>query len=274
MHTLRKKPILACLMGLWLLAAGCGMLESHVYDVEITGETGLTAKNIALIESRTAGRSSLRFAVISDTQRRYDETEDVVEALNARGDLDFVLMCGDQSDFGMTDEFLLMRDIFLKLDAPWLTILGNHDCLGTGEYAYRKVYGSENYAFTAGNVCFVCLNTNSLDFNYAEDVPDPDFLRSTCGSLPATAAKTVAVMHAKPYSEYGMFNDDMAEEFQDILKQFPDLQFCVHGHEHTLEQLDLFGDGIIYYQCPNIAKRYYLLFTITEDGYDYEAVYF
>ena len=39
--------------------------------------------------------------MISDTQRWYNSTEDVVKALNARGDIDFVIHGGDQSDFGV-----------------------------------------------------------------------------------------------------------------------------------------------------------------------------
>ena len=42
--------------------------------------------------------------MISDTQRWYNSTEDVVKALNARGDIDFVIHGGDQSDFGVTKE--------------------------------------------------------------------------------------------------------------------------------------------------------------------------
>lgn len=39
-------------------------------------------------------------------------------------------------------------------------------------------------------------------------------------------------------------------------------------------QLILFEDGIIYYGCANIAKRSYLLFTLTPDDYMYEVVNF
>lgn len=56
--------------------------------------------------------------MISDTQRWYNSTEDVVKALNARGDIDFVIHGGDQSDFGVTKEFIWMRDIFNKFRCP------------------------------------------------------------------------------------------------------------------------------------------------------------
>ena len=57
----------------------CEMLESHPYDAHITGERGINAKNCERIEEAMKGKKTFRFAMISDTQRWYDETEKVVE---------------------------------------------------------------------------------------------------------------------------------------------------------------------------------------------------
>lgn len=84
-------------------ATAC-QVDYHPYDTRIDGECGINAKNIARIEASTAGKSAIRFAVISDTQRWYDETREAVSALNARGDIDFVLHTGDMADFGMKAE--------------------------------------------------------------------------------------------------------------------------------------------------------------------------
>ena len=89
-----------------LLAAGCDHIEYHPYDTDISGEQNINAKNIARIEAACRGRQTVRFAMISDTQRWYDETEKAVEALNARDDIDFVLHGGDLSDFGLKKEFM------------------------------------------------------------------------------------------------------------------------------------------------------------------------
>ena len=87
------------------------MIEYHPYDLDIDGETDVNRRNIERIETATFGKEEIRFAVISDTQRWYDETEDAVEALNQRDDLDFVLHTGDMSDFGLKLEFEKQRDI-------------------------------------------------------------------------------------------------------------------------------------------------------------------
>lgn len=79
-------------------------------------------------------------------------------------------------------------------------------------------------------------------------------------------------MHARPYSE--QFNNNVADIFQDEIKKFPSLQFCLNGHDHKLAIDDLFEDGIMYFGVPNIHKRQYFTFTITDDKYEYEVVEF
>lgn len=64
----------------------------------------------------------------------------------------------------------------------------------------------------------------------------------------------------------------MAKIFQQTIRRFPQLQFCLNGHGHNFAAEDLFGDGVIYYECDNIGKETYLLFTITGKGYSYERV--
>ena len=67
------------------------MIEYHPYDLDIDGETGINDKNIQEIEQSLQTKETISFAVISDTQRWYDETEDAVENINARNDIDFVI---------------------------------------------------------------------------------------------------------------------------------------------------------------------------------------
>ena len=115
-----------------MLLAGCDLIDYHPYDTKIDGAHDINRSNTLLIEQRLDGRSEITFAVISDTQRWYDETEKAVKSINARNDIDFVIHCGDISDFGATKEFTIQRDILQKLRMPYVVLLGNHDCLGTG----------------------------------------------------------------------------------------------------------------------------------------------
>lgn len=254
-----------------LLSIGC-QVEYHPYDTRIRGTRGINARNIARIEEACAGRRTLRFAVLSDTQRWYDEARDAVVALNVRDDLDFVIHTGDLADFGMRSEFERQRDILERLRVPYVVLIGNHDCLATGERIFREIFGPADFAFTAGNVRVVCLNTNSLEFDRSQAVPDFEFIGRQLAEYPAEAERTVVAMHAQPYSD--QFDNGVAPYFQSRLREFPGLEFCVHGHGHRFLVEDIFGDGVSYYMCDNIEKRSYLLFTLNEEGHECERVEF
>lgn len=262
---LRSLPFL--LIGL----ASCNAFEYHPYDVNVKGPTGLNAKNIASIEMQCYQKDTIRFALMGDAQRWYDDSNDFVDAINKRNDLDFVINPGDMTDFGLTREYEWMRDIMLRLKIPFVAIIGNHDILGNGSDTYHLIYGAENFSFVAGNTKFVCLNTNALEYDYSHPVPDFSFLKQEL-LHPSGTTRTVAAMHVKPGDE--QFNNNVQEVFHEYLKKFPDFCFAVHSHNHAINKNDIFGDGIMYYGEANIKQRHYFVFTLTPSRYSYEENHF
>lgn len=256
---------------LFLFFVSCNALDVHPYDCDIKGERDINARNAERISTLLDTCTQFRFAFISDTQRWYDETEDVVADINSKG-VDFVIHGGDLTDFGATKEFLWQRDILNGLKAPWVALIGNHDCLGSGEQAFEAIFGRQNFYFRAGNVLFVCLNTNALDFDYDTPVPDFTFLSNLLKNIPEGVEKTIFVMHVRPFA-YG-FNDNVAHVFDLYTREFPNVQLYLFGHEHKLKEMDIFGTGLTYYGVSNIEKKEYYIFTIKGEGYDYEVVEF
>ena len=252
---------------------GCDMIDYHPYDTRIKGRHNINAENIERIERQCAGQDTLRFALIGDTQREYDDTKDIVRTLNARHDLDFVIHVGDVSDFGATKEFEIERDIMEKLTMPYVVLIGNHDCIGTGPACFQYIFGDTDFSFNAGDTHFLCLNTNALEYDYATPIPNFDFIARNRETIPDSIRRTVVGMHAKPGTE--QFPANVAGFFQSELHKYPGLQFCYCGHGHKVAVDDLFDDGIIYYQNAAIWVRNYMLFTLTKDGkYEYELVDF
>lgn len=261
------------LVSLLLLFAGCDkVFDYHPYDVRISGETGLNATNMQRIEQLFSDRDTLRFAVISDSHGWYSDTEDAVSHINANGQIDFVIHGGDLTDCGTTKEFMWQRDVLSALRKPYVAIIGNHDFLGTGDEAYKQIYGDLNFSFIAGHVKFVCLNTNAAEYDYIAAVPNLDYIEEQSVTDTARFSRSIVCMHARPYNE--QFNNNAAKAFQHYIHLLPGLMFCVSGHDHTLQVDDLFGDGLIYYGADATTHRHYLLFTITPDGYEYEVVSF
>ena len=85
-----------------------------------------------------------------------------------------------------------------KLKVPYVGLIGNHDCLGTGEDAFRQIFGDTNFSFIAGGVKFVCLNTNAMEYDYSEPIPDFDYIERQLTERADEFNKTVFCMHARP----------------------------------------------------------------------------
>ncbi len=264
----------------------CDVFEYHPYSVKLDGNHNINIVNAARIEA--AGLSTpFKFAFISDTQGSYDETSAAIESMVSRGDIDFIVHGGDMADFGLPKEFLWCRDILDSCGIPYVVALGNHDCLDNGENTFSYIFGPDNFSFNIGPLHLVVVNTVALEYDYSRPVPDFDFIErdiAEVDSLNASGAgitHTVIAMHSRPYDE--QFNNNVAKPFNYYISSYPGMQpegnerpcgFCINGHNHSLDMMDIFNNGILYYQVPNVAKRMYFVFTITDGGYEYEAVDF
>ena len=170
MHKIIPYILAAC--SLCMVASCDTVFDVHPYDVQIDGDRNLNVTNIQKIEAAVKSKDTIRFAMISDSHQWLDDLKSEVNDINRRSDsLDFVIHCGDLTDFGATREFQWTRDHLQKLKIPFVALLGNHDCLGTGNQSYQKIFGNPDFSFIAGKVKFVCLNTNAIEFDYSRPVP-------------------------------------------------------------------------------------------------------
>ena len=276
-YLLNKRHALGtCLCGIscmMMLGACDTVYDVHPNDVRVNGETDVNAKNITKIEQAVKSKDTIRFAVISDSHQWLDDLKAEVNDINRRKDsIDFVIHCGDISDFGATREMKWTRNRLQKLQMPSVVLLGNHDCLGTGNQSYEVIFGNPDFSFIAGRVKFVCLNTNAIEYDYSRPVPNFDFMEAERSADSTDFDRTVVCMHAAPYSE--QFNNNVAKVFNYYIHQFPGLMFCLDGHGHHTKQEDLYGDGTIFYMAASSSFRQYYIFTITPNGYHYEIIDF
>lgn len=254
-----------------VLVASCSdAFDIHPYDVDLHGQKGINAHQTAIIESRFAHKDTLRIAFISDTHGWYTDMTDEVNALNARQDIDFVVHCGDLTDTGTTKEFEWSRDILGMLHMPYVALIGNHDFLGTGNQAYGVLYGQMDFSFIASRIKFVCLNTNSTEYDYMAAVPNFDFMEQEVMTGSESFDRTVVVMHAPPYSD--QFNNNVCKAFRRYLDLFPGLMCCIYGHNHNDVVEDIYGDGLLFYGIDCAEHRNFRVMTITPVGYEMEQV--
>lgn len=244
--------------------------DTHPYDVNIHGEKSINSKNIETIEDRFGKKETLRIAFISDTHGWYSETEDEVEDINKRADIDFVVHCGDLTDTGTIKEFEWIRDILGKLNVPYVSLIGNHDFLGTGNQTYKVMYGSMDFSFIASRVKFVCLNTNATEYDYMAAVPNFDFMEQEVTTDTELFDRTVIIMHAPPYSD--QFNNNVCKAFRRYLDLFPNLICCIYGHNHNDAVEEIYNDGLLFYGIDSAQHRNYRVMTIKTDGYEMEQI--
>ncbi len=288
--TFLYKPIL--IAGACLTMCACENFESHPYSVRLPAPVGIHERNIPQIQAKADADGSFSFAFLTDTQGSYDDMRDALDRICSRGDIDFIVHGGDQTDFGLPKEFLWCRDLFECTGIPYIMVLGNHDCVGNGDDTFRYIYGEPNFSFNIGHTHFICLNTVALEYDYSRPVPDLGFIESDAALVaelnankPDSITHTIVAMHSRPYDD--QFNNNVAKPFGYYLQNFPGMMqnddetdgiknkaFCINGHNHSLAITDIFENGILYYQAPNIAKRMFMVFTVTKDGYTYDAIEF
>ena len=250
---------------------GCDQFDYHPYDTRFSGDRDIIARNVQRIEQQLKGRKSMCIAVMSDTQRWYDDTHKIVAHINANPEVDFVIHCGDLTDFSLTDEFIWMRDELQQLKVPYVVALGNHDCLGTGKTLYAAMFGAFEYSFPAGDTHFVVLNTNGLEFPYDPEFYGAYFLKHNLKTVPQEVKRTVVVMHVPPGSD--QYPLERADAYLAALAPYPNPLFGVCGHEHSTSIRNPFPNHMTYYQAACAEKRSYLLFHLKEDGsYTYEEI--
>lgn len=244
--------------GLILLLTACFEYNPNQIILE-DDEKDLTAKNIARIHEKPASET-IKFALMGDTQRFYDESDAFVKSINQFEDVDFVIHAGDISDFGLAQEFQWIHEIMSDIKFPYLTVIGNHDLLANGRKVYREMYGELDYTFEYGDYLFVMLNTNSREYDFDGTIPDLVWLRNQLENN-STNKKVIVISHMPPFDKD--FDEKLEMEYADILSNDPNVLFSLHGHQHSFsDDEEYYDDGIRYFVTSTVLKREYAMVTL------------
>lgn len=269
--TIRNCAFLIGLAGCVFGLGGCDMFEYTPYEVRLPeSERNLTQKNKSIIERiHVSDEDTLYFVLTADTQGFYEATQDMVSSINKLPDIRFMLHAGDVTDFGLQKEYRLMHDILKKTKVPYLTVVGNHDCVANGKEVYQSMYGVFNYSFTVGQNKFIMLNTNSLEFD-DESVPDLEWLENELAG--ATGIRNLFVVsHIPP--DGGEFAASKRDAYAALMRKY-NVKMSIHGHDHSYEFEQIFQDGIDYLVIGSASKRYYVLMKVYGEKVWHERIYF
>lgn len=231
-------------------------------------ERDLNQKNIERIKARPL-TDTVKFILMGDSQRWYDETDAFIKSANSQKDIAFILHAGDISDFGLSQEFKWVHEIMKNLKAPYLTVIGNHDLVANGPAAYRKIYGPMDYSFDYGNNKFIFINTNSREYIFNGQVPNVNWLEAELANNPENK-NAIVVAHIPPFD--GDFDPNLQYRYAKLLSQNKNVKFTLYGHQHTFKDGEFYNDGVHYYLTTSMGERGYMLFTTWKGGYKAERI--
>jgi len=243
-----------------LTAFSCNKFEYNVYEVDrqVNDPVVKTQYNIDRL-LKLPRKDTLHVVFFGDPQRFYDDTEDLVEAVNALPLVDAVFICGDLADFGLNREYYLINQQLKLLKVPFVTVVGNHDCLGNGLEVYEDTYGPVNYSFTWNDVRFVGLNTCGREFNFNGHVPDLNWMQQQVEDS-ANFEGCIFFSHVGPNN--GDFDQALEDGYVKITEEAKNTIFSINGHNHSFAIGQPYDDGIWYLNTSSPSNRVYSYVTI------------
>ena len=178
--------------------------------------------------------ATLRFAWLSDTHVGSEtgalDLAAAVADLNARQDLDFVILSGDITEMGSTLELRTARSILDSLRHPLHIIPGNHDTKWSesGLTAYPRLFGPDRFFFFKGGYAFLGLHQGPR-MRMADGHFAPEDLRWTDSALTRVREAGLPLIVVSHYPlDSGICN---WYTLLDRLKEV-DTRFVLTGHGH------------------------------------------
>ncbi len=251
-----------------LFLISCDSFEyspNQVYDK--TSKVALNAKNLELLYSLPQD-DTVTIAFVGDSQRFYDELDLFIDTVNNIAAVDFVLLAGDISDFGLLEEFELINAMLERLQKPYLGVVGNHDVVARGEEVFERMFGPLNFSFHYGGVKFVAHNTNGKEY-FTGNVPDLKWLGRQL-TRSDTSKYLVTVSHVPPFSSD--FDEKLIDGYTNLLHESPGLLVSLHGHIHTHKDGYPYNDGVRYMTTHSFDKRSFVLLRIYNGQIDYRLI--
>jgi 3',5'-cyclic-AMP phosphodiesterase len=266
--------IFFCAAFLVLLLIACNKFEYSPYQIEETNKSdspnSLNDENLAkLMASEKSADDTVTIAFSGDSQRFYDELEDLVYKVNTIPNIDFFVLAGDIADFGVLNEYLWTYEQLKKLKIPYLCTIGNHDLAADKGKAYEEMFGKKNYAFTYKKYKFLFHDTNGREYDFDGNAPNLWWLS---GQLSDTIPKWfIGVSHVPPFDED--FDRNLEISYKNLFASTPGFILSLHGHKHSGYD-DYFYKDSIRYMCSNYVKSKILVVLKFVNGKVFKQVVF
>ncbi len=256
-HNIRRGLLI-----LTLLSACSDIIEYSPFEVKVS-DKNINSKNIQLLSINN--NEEFAFAYLSDTHSFYDEFLNAINLINKDNEILFVIVGGDFTNLGLSQEYEWYLQCIKKIRVPVLTLIGNHDYLSNGGYLYEKMFSPTNFSFILGNYKFIFFD----DVVWENNNKSPNFNWLLSQFLNDNTTKKILITHIPPWSD--QIEKGYQKFFIQILKNNTPF-LMLFGHTHKFDQ----GR---YYNIPYLVsgtiedKRYYKI-TICKEQFKIDKINF
>lgn len=243
------------LLILEILAVSCAQPRVSPWDTTVpSNKTNATAKNLAWL-NQTAAEQSLPFTIgiLGDPQGTPQDLKKVIHHMNQRDDLEFILVLGDLTDYGLKHEYEWAYEGLSNSKVPWFTAVGNHDALSKGKVIYERMFGPPNYTFNYAELKFIMWNNNKFEYNTSNF----DWLQSE------VSTDSVVASHIPPVVD---IHDQGEVDLWTSINGDAGIVASLHGHRGGSSPYYWESEGIPYFVVAKTSNVHYSLATFHEDG--------
>ncbi len=246
----------------------CDLIDYNPHQITLKDdEKNIIEKGITRLQENALNDDTIVFALTGDTQLRLDQVRDFVSVINEMGTVDFTLICGDLTNYGLLEEFQWLHRELKALNTPYIPVIGNHDFIANGPKIFKQMYGPFDYSFEVGNFKFVAINTNSIEFGFDGTVPNINWLETELADT--IGIKNIFVFsHIMPWSDD--FDKNLETPFSSALAASK-VKVSFHGHHHNFETSEKYNDGVQYVITGSTGKRSFILVKLWNDGNSVDA---
>ncbi len=251
--------------------ASCNHLEyspDQIFDRNSYRD--INAKNLSRL-GNGIGDDTVRFILTGDSQRSRDETVEFCKKVNSMPGIDFVVLAGDISEFGVLKEMEWISRALTSLKPPYVAVIGNHDMTSRGRDVFLNMFGQLNYSFVYGGVKFVCHDTNGREYKFNGKVPDISWLNQELKPQGGVDSY-VAISHVPPNSED--FDNQLKENYLNSFAKVPGILASLHAHTHNYDVFYPDDSGIPYLITGAMGGSEFLVIEIVNNKLSFERIFF
>ena len=255
-----------------LFTIACDKFEYSPYQTDNANRPdNLNNKNIeALLSAEAHADDTVRFIFTGDSQRFYDELKDLVTKANSLPKVDFLILAGDITDFGLLQEFIWINDELEGLNFPYMAVVGNHDLTSNGSVIYTSMFGQKNFSFVYKRHKFIFHDTNSREYNFNGSVPNIPWLGTQLND--SKADWYIGVSHVPPYDVD--FDKNLENPYKDQWAADSAFILSMHGHLHTSGDSHMYDDHVRYINTAAVQQREFILMELVNGKINKRIIYY